>query len=214
MNKKSDEQIWREIREVDSDIADSSPVNITKSVEVATSKVEAKPPIEKGTQNKPKSVEFNTTLEDVCLIDDRVQEDTEESDPEEPLTCNFTWSKMSKPSYSNEKNTYLTPWDIGKNYKIRCDERKQSILKKTVPGTDIFPGKNTRLGFLNDIRKAATSKITEKVQNPVPKKEPTDVSIGKIVERSGSSGTFTAPVLPQKPTKRVSLFKQKRLAQK
>ena len=138
MNKKSDEQIWREIREVDSNIADSSPVNITKSVEVATSKVEAKPPIEKGTQNKPKSVEFNTTLEDVCLIDDRVQEDAEESDPEEPLTCNFTWSKMSKPSYSNEKNTYLTPWDIGKNYKIRCDERKQSILKKTAPGTKSF----------------------------------------------------------------------------
>ena len=70
------------------------------------------------------------------------------------------------------------------------------------------------INILNDIGKAATDKKIEKVQNPVSKKEPTDVSIGKIVERSGSSGTFTAPVLPQKPTKRVSLFKQKRLAQK
>lgn len=66
----------------------------------------------------------------------------------------------------------------------------------------------------NDIGQAATHKKIEKVQNPVPKKQPTDVSIGKIVERSGSSGTFTAPVLPQKPAKRVSLFKQKRMAQK
>ena len=129
MNRKSDEEVWREIREVD-----SVPPNVS-SLENTKQKAEIEPPVQKETPNKPKSIEFNTTLEDVCVIDDRVQDDSAESEPEEPLTCKFTWSKMSKPSYSNEKNTYLTPWDIGKNYKIRCEERKQSILKKTAPGT-------------------------------------------------------------------------------
>ena len=54
-----------------------------------------------------------------------------ESDPEEPLKCTFKWSKMSEKKYSNDKNTYLTPWDIDNNYKLRCADKKQSILKKT-----------------------------------------------------------------------------------
>ena len=74
--------------------------------------------------------EFNETL-DICQIDDLpVQEvESEESEPEEPLRIEFKWSKMSKPSYSENENEYKTPWDIYKNYKRRIDKRKQSILK-------------------------------------------------------------------------------------
>ena len=74
--------------------------------------------------------EFNETL-DICQIDDLpVQEvESEESEPEEPLRIEFKWSKMSKPSYSENENEYNTPWDIFKNYKRRIDKRKQSILK-------------------------------------------------------------------------------------
>ena len=74
--------------------------------------------------------EFNETL-DICKIDDiPVQEvESEESEPEEPLRIQFKWSKMSKPSYSENENEYKTPWDIYKNYKRRIDKRKQSILK-------------------------------------------------------------------------------------
>jgi len=68
---------------------------------------------------------------DICKIEDlSLQEvESEESEPEEPLRIEFKWSKMSKPSYSENENEYKTPWDIYKNYKRRIDKRKQSILK-------------------------------------------------------------------------------------
>ena len=68
---------------------------------------------------------------DICKIDDiPVQEvESEESEPEDPLRIEFKWSRMSKPSYSENENEYKTPWDIYKNYKRRIDKRKQSILK-------------------------------------------------------------------------------------
>ena len=66
---------------------------------------------------------------DVCKIEDAQEVESEESEPEEPLRIEFKWSKMSKPSYSENENEYKTPWDIYKNYKRRIDKRKQSILK-------------------------------------------------------------------------------------
>lgn len=68
---------------------------------------------------------------DICKIEDLSvqEEESEGSDLEEPLRIEFKWSKMSKPSYSENENEYITPWDIYKNYKRRIDKRKQSILK-------------------------------------------------------------------------------------
>jgi len=159
----------------------------SKSEEELKSRLEVPEKIELR-ENEPegKNVKFNSTLEDVCTIEE-INKSDNESDPEEPLKCTFKWSKMSEKKYSNDKNTYLTPWDIDNNYKLRCADKKQSILKKT-------------------------NKPVQKVQLP-PKKtvnEPLDVSVGNVLER-GSSGFL--PTLPQKaPSKRVSLFKQKRMA--
>ena len=159
----------------------------------------------KSTDAIPDETAKGVTFNAVSQIDDEPTSDGEnDSEAEEPLSCSFSWTKMSQRVYSNDKSVYLTPWDIGNNYQLRCEQRKRSILKKT------------------------TTPKSKPVQIKAPAKPapllPKDVSVGAVVERGsgGASGEIILPPQKARPPviaststkKHVSLFKQKRLSQK
>lgn len=172
-----------------------------------------------NSSNDKKHIAFNETLEDVCSPEsvDNIHLDSagSESDPEEPLRIEFRWTKMSQPIFS--ENGYLTPWDIGHNYKKRVQNRKKSILK--VHDNINKANELARLEYSNQpirssgasgallTNEASNSKIISDQKIPAKNTAMTDA----IIERKNVPDKNVPSSQPIKePKKRVSLFKQRR----